>query len=180
MIKKLFYFFILLNVVFISGTLIADEIRDPYKYFFDETWGNYQEELEKARKENKKAILIFFEMDECPFCHYMKQNILNRKSVQDYYHKNFLMFNVDIEGDVEIVNMKGKTVKQKDFAFKENRVRATPVIAFFNLNGKRIFRHTGKTAGIDEFMLIGKYVAEEVYKDMSFTKFKRKTKKTRQ
>lgn len=180
MIKKLLFIFILFNTLFTHGSLVADEIRDPYKYFFDETWGNFQEELEKAKKENKKAILVFFEMDECPFCHYMKKNVLNRSSVQKYFHENFLIFNIDIEGDIEIVNMKGKTVKQKDFAFKENRVRATPVIAFFDLNGKRIFRHTGKTAGADEFMLIGKYVAEEIYKDMSFTKYKRKVKKTKQ
>jgi thioredoxin-related protein len=157
---------------------MADEILDPYQHFFDETWGDLQEELVKAKKENKKAILIFFEMDECPFCHYMKMNVLNRKTVQDYFHQNFLMFNIDIEGDIEMINMKGKKVKQKDFSFKENRVRATPVIAFFDLNGKRIFRHTGKTAGIDEFMLIGKYVAEGIYNDMSFTKYKRKTKKS--
>ena len=179
MIKKQFILLILLPFLVVPGMLTADELRDPYKYFFDETWGDFQEELVKAKEENKKAILVFFEMDECPFCHYMKKNVLNRKAVQDYYHKNFLMFNVDIEGDIEIVNMKGKKVKQKDFSFKENRVRATPVIAFFDLNGKRIFRHTGKTAGIDEFMLIGEYVAQGTYKEMSFTRYKRKVKNSK-
>jgi thioredoxin-related protein len=147
--------------------------KDPYKYFFNETWGDFQEELANAKKQNKKGILIFFEMDECPFCHYMKNNVLNQPEVQAFYRKNFLNFTVDIEGDIEITNMQGKTMKQKDFAFRENRVRATPVIAFFDLEGNRVFRHTGKTAGVDEFMWMGEYVADGSYKETSFTRYKR-------
>lgn len=102
-------------------------------------------------------------MDECPFCHYMKKNVLNQPNVQDFYRKNFLNFVIDIESDVEMVSLKGQTVKQKDFA-KKNRVRATPVIAYYNLDGKMVYRHTGKTSGIDEFMWLGEYISNEVYK----------------
>lgn len=147
--------------------------KDPYKYFFNETWGDFQEELANAKKQNKKGILIFFEMDECPFCHYMKKNVLNQPEVQAFYRKNFLNFTVDIEGDIEITNMEGKAMKQKDFAFREHRVRATPVIAFFDLEGKRIFRHTGKTSGVEEFLWMGEYVADGSYKETSFTRYKR-------
>lgn len=163
----------LVLLIFSHTAPASTAVRDPYQYFFNETWGDFQEELQRARKEGKKAIMIFFEMDECPFCHYMKKNVLNQPEVQEYYRKHFLNFSVDIEGDVEITNMQGKVMKQKDFAFRENRVRATPVIAFFDLDGKRIFRHTGKTAGVEEFMLMGRYVAEGIYKKMSFTRYKR-------
>ena len=131
------------------------------------------EELANAKDSNKKAILIFFEMDECPFCHYMKMNVLNQPEVQDFYRKNFLNITIDIEGDVEMVNFEGKTLKLKDFAFKENRVRATPVIAFFDLNGKRIYRHTGKTSGVEEFMWLGEFIAKGLYKEMRFSKYKK-------
>lgn len=141
----------------------STNVKDPYKYFFNETWGDLPEELANAKKEGKKGILIFFEMDECPFCHYMKQNVLNQPKVQAYYRKNFLNFVIDIEGDVEMVDLKGKSVKQKDFA-KKNRIRATPVIAYYNLDGKMIYRHTGKTSGIEEFMWLGEYIANALYK----------------
>lgn len=151
--------------------------RDPYKFFFNETWGDLKEELAHAKAQGKEGILIFFEMDECPFCHFMKKNILNQTVVQDFYRENFLNFVVDIEGDVEIKNMKGISMKQKDFAFREHRVRATPVIAFFNLDGKRIFRYTGKASGVDEFLLMGKFVKNKIYKKMSFTRYKRDQRK---
>ena len=104
-------------------------------------------------------------------------NILNQPSVQKYYRDNFLIFSVDIEGDLEIQNMQGKTMKQKDFAFKENRVRATPVFAFFDLNGKRIFRFTGKTSSVDEFLLMGEFVRNKKYTKSSFTRYKREHRK---
>lgn len=147
--------------------------RDPYSYFFNETFGDFSEELAAAREQGKQGIMIFFEMDECPFCHWMKKNVLNQPAVQDYYREHFLQFPVDIEGDVQITDFAGKTMSQKDFAFKEHRVRATPVIAFFDLDGKVIHRHTGRTSSVDEFMLMGRYVAEGHYKNMRFTKFKR-------
>jgi thioredoxin-related protein len=166
-----------LACAFIQSSAVAAAGKDPYKYFFNETWGDFKEELVTAREQGKKGILIFFEMDECPFCHYMKMNVLNQPEVQAFYRKNFLIFTVDIEGDIEITNMQGKTMKQKDFAFRENRVRATPVFAFFDLEGKRIFRHTGKTSGVEEFIWMGEYVADGIYKETSFTRYKRNKKK---
>jgi len=151
--------------------------RDPYKFFFNETWGDFKEELAEAKAQGKKGVLLFFEMDECPYCHFMKLNILNQPVVQEYYRKNFLIFSVDIEGDLQIKNMQGKSMKQKDFAFKENRVRATPVFAFFNLQGKRVFRYTGKASSIDEFLLMGEFVSNEKYIKTSFTRYKRQQRK---
>ena len=37
-----------------------------------------------------------------------------------------------------------------------------------------IYRHTGKTSGVDEFMWLGEYIANEVYKKkIRFSKYKR-------
>jgi len=147
--------------------------RDPYKFFFNETWGDFQEELANAKAAGKQGVMLFFEMDECPFCHYMKKSVLNQPQVQALYQQRFLMFPVDIEGDIEIKNMQGKTMKQKDFAFKENRVRATPVFIFYDLQGNIVFRFTGKSSGVDEFIWMADYVSDKVYKTMPFSKYKR-------
>ena len=103
----------------------------------------------------------------------MKINVLNRPDVQAYYRENFLMYPVDIEGDVQITDFNGEAMSQKDFSFKEFRVRATPVIAFFDLDGKLVQRHTGRTSDAAEFMLMGKFVAEGKYKETKFARYKR-------
>lgn len=172
---------VLVVVLFSCLTQLAmatEKPRDPYKHFFNETWNDFQEEMQNARDAGKKGVMIFFEMDECPFCHYMKMNVLNQPRVQEYYRKNFLLFNVDIEGDIEVKNFKGKTMKQKEFAFKENRVRATPVFAFFDLEGNRIFRYTGKTKGPDEFLWLADFVTSGTYKNMPYSKYKRQRRKS--
>jgi len=155
-----------------ADVTLAAAGRDPYSHFFNETFGNYTEELQAAREQGKKGILVFFEMDECPFCHFMKLNVLNQPAVQEYYREHFLNFALDIEGDVEITDFAGGATTQKAFA-KEARVRATPVIAFYDLEGKEVFRHTGRTSGVDEFLLMGRFVAEGTYKTERFVKYKR-------
>ncbi len=141
--------------------------------FFDESFGDYSEELENAKQQNKKGILLFFEMDECPFCHRMKTTILNQPEVIKFFKENFLIFKVDIEGDIEITDFQGKVTTEKEFSFKQHRVRATPVFAFFDLSGKRIVRYTGATSSVKEFIWLGEYVVTGAYKSMSFTRYKK-------
>lgn len=150
--------------------------RDPYVFFFNETWGNFQEELAKAKEEGKKGVLLFFELDDCPWCHRMKQTVLNQPEVQEYYRKHFLNFSVDIEGDVEIVDFKGATHTQKEFAEKINRVRATPVFGFYDLEGNQVVRFTGATSSVEEFMWLGEFFIDGHYKNTNFTKYKREKK----
>ena len=153
----------------------AELPRDPGEYFFDQSFGDFTEELENAREQGKKGILIMFEMDECPFCHRMKTTVLNQPSVQDYFKEHFLIFTVDIEGDVEITDFQGRVTTQKDYAFKQHRVRATPVFQFFDLQGQAIKRArlTGATRDAEEFMLLGQYVVSQAYNETSFSRYKR-------
>ncbi len=164
-----------LVILFGLALLISADGRADAAAFFDSTFGDFSEELQTARDDGKKAILIMFEMDECPFCHRMKQTVLNRPEVQEYFREHFMILRVDVEGDIEIVDFNGDTTTEKDFAFKQNRVRATPVFAFFDLAGQPIkrARFTGATNGPDEFMLFGQYMVEGAYNETSFTRYKR-------
>jgi len=67
---------------------------------------------------------------------------------------------------------------QKDFALKEYRVRATPVFAFFDLDGKLVARYTGATRDAREFMWLGEYVVDGRYRDLPFAKYKRERQDT--
>ncbi|MGB1109618.1 MAG: thioredoxin family protein [Gammaproteobacteria bacterium] len=147
--------------------------RDPYKFFFTETFGDLTEDLDIAKEQGKKAVFVFFEMDECPFCHRMKQTVLNQPEVQDYFREHFHNLSIDIEGDVEIVDFKGNNDTMKDWAAKKHRVRATPMMAFFDLEGNRISKFVGAAANIQEFLWYGEFIVSGAYKDMRFSKYKR-------
>ena len=147
--------------------------RDPDEHFFQVTFGNFHEELTLAREQEKRGILIFFELVECPFCHRMRQTVLNRPEVQDWYRERFLIFAVDIEGETEVTDFQGTTMTAKDFAFRVNRVRATPVFIFYDLRGTPLVRYTGVTRDADEFLWLGEFVADNHYQNTKFTRFKR-------
>lgn len=147
------------------------EVRDPEKYFFNPKLGDFKEELAVAKQEGKKAIMLFFEMDDCPFCARMKSTILNQSDVQDFFRQNFLMYPVDTNGDTPMTDFSGKDTIEKAFAL-EHRVRATPTIIFFDLEGKPVTRYIGPTKDKDEFIMLGRYVLEGAYRTMPYIRYK--------
>ena len=156
--------------------LDAAETRDVNSHFFQQSLGNFSDELEIAKEDGKKGLLLFFEEDDCPFCARMKRNVLNQSQVQDYYRQHFNIYAVDIEGDVEIIDFDGEATTERAFAEKQFRVRATPVVAFIDLQGKLIKKFTGATKDAEEFMLLGQYIVDGHYDQGSFTRFKRSQK----
>ena len=72
-----------------------------------------------------------------------------------------------------MIDFSGAQTIEKDFAFRQHRVRATPVFAFFDLEGERVARYTGATTDVEEFLLLGRYVVDEIYRSMSFNRYKR-------
>lgn len=162
----------LLGLMLLIPLATLAEVRDPEKHFFDPKLGDFKEELTVAKQQGKQGIMLFFEMDDCPFCARMKSTILNQADVQDFYRKHFLIFPVDTQGDVMMTDFKGNETAEKTFAL-QNRVRATPVIMFFDLEGNPVARHTGPTKDKADFLLLGRYVIEGAYKQMPFERFKK-------
>lgn len=147
------------------------ETRDPGTHFFQPKFGDFQAELDTAKQQGKKGVFLFFEMDDCPFCARMRSTILNQADVQDAYRSNFLVYSIDVNGDTPMTDFSGKETTEKDFAFG-HRVRATPTLLFFDLDGKPVTRFTGPTKNKHEFLLLGKYVTEGAYAAQPFIKYK--------
>ncbi len=147
------------------------EIRGVETHFFQAKVGDFQAELDTVKKEGKKGIFLFFEMDDCPWCARMKATILNQSEVQDFFHQHFLVYAMDVKGDVPMIDFAGRSTTEKAFAL-ENRVRATPTMLFIDGEGKILTRFTGPTRDVAEMMLLGHYVIDGTYQQMPFAKFK--------
>lgn len=125
-------------VLLVSGRVGAEVTeRDAMNYFFDSSFKNLKEEAELAKQEGKQGIFVMFSDEDCPWCLKMKTTILNQVSVQDYYRKHFRILHIDTKGDTMMADFSGKEISEKDFAFKVNRVRATPVFMIFDLYRQR-------------------------------------------
>ena len=155
----------LLSIGLVPNTLAAD--------LFDQHFNDYSENLDDARDAGKKGVFIFFHMDDCPFCQKMERQVLNQTEVIDYFKANFLNYHVNVESDLELVDFEGNDTVERIFAKRHNRIGATPVLAFFDLEGKRVVRRTG-FAGKDEFLLLAKYMVEGAYTQEKFARYKRR------
>ena len=160
----------------ISGQVLASpdvERRDAMEYFFHQSFNNLEEELEIAEEEGKKGIFIMFTDKDCPWCLKMKTTIMNRSDVQDYYREHFRVLTIDINGDTLMADFEGNEMEEKAFAFKQHRVRATPVMMFFDTTGKKTMRLTGIVRDAREFLWLGEFVVNGDYLKTNFTKYKR-------
>lgn len=160
---------LLLGLTLPSLSAFAEK-RDPSQ-FFDTKIDDFKSELKNAKQSGKKGVLLMFTQEDCPWCRRMEETVLNQSEVQDYFHKHFAIYHVDMKGDVGLVDFKGKQTTEKQFS-ADNRVRATPVFAFFDLDGNYLTRFTGASKDSKEFLQLGKYVEEGAYKRMPFNKYR--------
>ena len=173
---RTFMLLFLLQLSWVGQSVAAtggSQTRDPMEYFFNQSFNNLEEELEIAAEENKSGVFIMFSDKDCPWCLKMKTTIMNRVDVQDYYREHFRLLMVDIRGDTMMTDFEGNEIYEKDFAFKQHRVRATPVFMFFDTSGKKIMRLTGIVRNAEEFLWLAEYVVDGEYQETNFTKYKR-------
>jgi thioredoxin-related protein len=148
----------------------AAETRDPRAWFFAQSFGDLPEELQEARDGGKLGLLLFFEQEGCPYCERMMKTVLNQAAVQDWYRERFVSIAIDINGDVEITDVDGVTLPMKVFA-GHRLVKTTPTLLFIDLTGAEVHRRTKMVNSPEEFLLIGRYVAEGQYTDTPWRSF---------
>ena len=153
-------------------TITADENtwRDPRAFFFIQSFGDLPEELQMAREQGKKGMLLFFESEGCSYCRGMLNKVFSNERVQDWYQKHFLSIAVDIHGDVEIKDFDGITLPSKVFS-DHRKVFVTPTVTFIDLNGDEIYRHTGMIRTPEALLIMGEYILEGHYFDTEFRVF---------
>jgi len=166
---------ILIALLLTTFSALATETdsRNPREFFFTQSFGDLPEELQTARAQGKKGLLLFFEAEGCPYCLGMLKRVFSQKQVQDWYREHFLSIAVDIHGDVEIKDFDGITLPSKVFA-EHRKVFMTPMLAFIDLDGSEIYRHLGMVKTPEEFLVMGEYIAEGYYFDTEFRVFAEK------
>ena len=139
--------------------------------FFSLNMGDLKAEAADARKDGKKGLVLVFEQEGCPYCRTMREKVMSRKDVQDYYRVNFVNLPVDIFSSVPLRDFGGREQTEKDFS-RTVKVSVTPTFVFYDVDGKEIARYAGSTDTAEEFLLLGEFVASGAYKTRSFAQFK--------
>lgn len=155
----------------IANVQAADEAKQEiFSLFFDDL----QEAKQESIEQNKKGIMLFFEMEVCPYCQRMRNTVLKNPEIVNYYRKNFLVYAVDILGQVKLVDFDGQSTTYKAFSQKQHRVRSTPTILFFDNEGSPIYRYAGAIQDPMMMQWLGEYVVAGMYQQYSFKDYQQK------
>lgn len=138
--------------------------------FFDATLGDFAAELKAAKQQGKLGILLVFEAENCPFCQRMRAQVLSQPQVQTFFRGRFNIFSVDILGSVTINDFSGQEKTEKALA-RSLKIRGTPTFLFLDLDGREMARYTGATRDVEEFIALGRYVADGHWQTTTFEQF---------
>jgi len=166
----------LLLALGIAAPVASAQTRDPEDHFFTINTGDLKAEAADARAAGKKAIMIMFEQDGCPGCIYMKEHVLNRVDVQNFYRQRFVSFSINIFGAVPVQDFAGRNYTEKSYAQSIN-ITGTPTFLFYDLDGSEAVRFVGPVRSVDDFILLGEFVASGAYKSRKFADYRQERQK---
>ena len=151
------------NVAFAAeaerGAIIGGAIHAAPSWF-KESFLEIAEDVAEASEEGKHVIL-FFQLNGCPYCDRMLSESFEAESMTEYVQANFDSISINVRGDREIAFNDEISVAEKELS-EILKVRATPAILFLDENNKTVVRVNGYRAP-QRFRKILEYVATKSY-----------------
>lgn len=109
--------------------------------WFKESFLDLREDVQEAT-ENNKRVLLYFYQDGCPYCSKLLQDNLGQKRLADKTRKHFDVIAINMWGDKEVTDLKGRLTTEKKFT-EQMKVMYTPTLVFLTEQGKTALRVNG-------------------------------------
>lgn len=122
------------------GTYYGSKATE-YPAWFKASFLNLQEDIDEARKNGKRVILMFTQ-DGCPYCSALVERNLSQREIEATMRGKFDVVAVNIWGDREVVGLDGKPYTEKTYS-AALKIQFTPSLLFFDETGKTVLRLNG-------------------------------------
>ena len=125
------FLFTLLTAVFLGNMVAAATVGDDGLHiqpWIRDTFKDLQEDLDEANAEGKR-LAIFFEQRGCIYCTKMHESVYPDPELSDYIDENFFVIQLNLHGDLEVVDFDGDTMTEKQIARKWG-ILFTPSVIF--------------------------------------------------
>jgi thioredoxin-related protein len=93
-----------------------------------DTFKDLREDLEQANAEGKRLLLIF-EQRGCIYCAKMHKEVFPDPAVEAAIEENYFVVQLNLHGDIEVVDFDGEALSEKDMARKWG-ILFTPTLMF--------------------------------------------------
>ena len=125
------FLFTLLTAVFLGNMAAAATVGDDGLHiqpWIRDTFKDLQEDLDEANAEGKR-LAIFFEQRGCIYCTKIHESVYPDPELSDYIDENFFVIQLNLHGDLEVVDFDGDTLTEKQIARKWG-ILFTPSVIF--------------------------------------------------
>ena len=125
------FLFTLLTAVFLGNMAVAATVGDDGLHiqpWIRDTFKDLQEDLDEANAEGKR-LAIFFEQRGCIYCTKMHESVYPDPELSYYIEENFFVIQLNLHGDLEVVDFDGDTLTEKQIARKWG-ILFTPSVIF--------------------------------------------------
>ena len=125
------FLFTLLTAVFLGNMAAAATVGDDGLHiqpWIRDTFKDLQEDLDEANAEGKR-LAIFFEQRGCIYCTKMHESVYPDPELSDYIDENFFVIQLNLHGDLDVVDFDGDTLTEKQIARKWG-ILFTPSVIF--------------------------------------------------
>ncbi len=136
--------------------------------WFKESFLEIAEDVDEASEEGKQ-LLLFFQLNGCPYCDRMLEEVFEAEPYTSYVQQHFDVISINVRGDREIAFNEEITVSEKELS-EILKVRATPAILFLNEDNKTVVRVNGYRAP-ERFKHVLDFVASKSYRSTSLTEY---------
>ena len=128
--------------------------------WFKDSFLDIQEDINAANSQHKH-VMLFFHLNECPYCQKMLADSFSTEPLQTLIQQHFDVIAINTKGDREITFTDGTILSEKALA-QQLKVQYTPTILFMDAQRKVVARLNGYRAPQD-FTHVLNYVKDAAY-----------------
>lgn len=127
--------------------------------------------LAQARKENKRGVVVLYEMNGCSECARLRATTFKDAGLRRTYQRDFVAVSVMADEPGALRDFAGKATTQAEFAHAE-RVSVLPTVVFYDLDGLPVARQVGSALPLADWLRLARYVREAGYEEAPFAAWK--------
>lgn len=136
--------------------------------WFKQSFLDIREEAGEARA-GGRHVLIFMELDECPYCVRMLDENFRQGETREFIQQNFIVIGMNVRGAREVVWIDGVTYTEQALA-RKLKSWGTPALLFIDPDGKKVLHLNGyRTPPALRHAL--EYVRTRAYRDRSLSAY---------
>ncbi len=147
---------------------ITGGIEHTMPNWFKASFMDIQSDIDEASAANKHVIL-FFHLNNCPYCEKMLRDSFTQGSVKDYIQQHFDVIAINIKGDGEVQFNKDQSFTEKALA-KELKIQYTPTLLFLDKQNNAVARLNGYRSP-KQLENVVHYVADNAYKNTTLADY---------